>query len=264
MRHALDLHLSEQREHGLHIDLGRGEQRFAQRSAAQLFAGRSKIAVFDVEHLSHQREPVGMHARGGKRDHDVPFLHALVVHHLVAVDDAHRKSREVVLVLGIESGHFRRLAADERAARLHAAFRDAAHDRRDLFGNVLPAGDIIEEEERFRAAADDVVHAHRHAVDAHRVVLVHEEGEFELGAHAVRARDEDGLRITRQIEREQPAESADVGSGARRHRASDVLFHEFHRFITRGDVYARLFIAFRKTLFHVCSFSSSSGIWGWC
>ena len=67
---------------------------------------------------------------------------------------------------------FRRLAADEGATRVDAPLGHAADDCCDLFGDVLPAGDVIEEEERLCAAADDVVDAHCDAVDADRVVFV--------------------------------------------------------------------------------------------
>ena len=62
-----------------------------------------------------------------------------------------------------------RLAADERAAGLAAARRDAADEAGDGL-RVEPAdGDVVEEGERLGAAADDVVGAHRDEVDADRV-----------------------------------------------------------------------------------------------
>ena len=71
-------------------------------------------------------------------------------------------------------------------------------------------GDVVEEEQRLGPAAERVVDAHRDQVDADRVVLVDERGDFELRAHAVGAGDEDRVFV---IPLEQPA--GKIGSAAR-------------------------------------------------
>ena len=195
------------------------------------------------EHLAHEGKPVAVHARRGQRDHHVARLHLGIVDDLALIDDADGKARKIVIVLLHRAGVLGSLAADERAARLHAAFGDAADDLGDALGHVPAAGDGL------CAAADDVVDAHGDAVDADRIVLIEKLGDAELGADAVRARNEHGLLHPRHVEREEAAEAADirlaVGHGAR-----DVLLHELHRAVARGDVDARLLIALRKTLFH--------------
>ena len=84
----------------------------------------------------------------------------------------------------------RRFAANQSAPGLHAAFRHAGDDGGDFFGVVLPNGNIIQEKEGFRAAADDVVDAHSHAVDTDGVMPVQQLGKAQFGAHAVGAGDE--------------------------------------------------------------------------
>ena len=55
------------------------------------------------------------------------------------VHDAHGETSQVVLVLGVEAGHFGGLAADEGAAGLHAAVGDAGDDlSRCGSGTFLP------------------------------------------------------------------------------------------------------------------------------
>ena len=62
------------------------------------------------------------------------------------------------------------------------AVADARHEPAD--------GHVVEEEERRGPGAGQVVGAHRHEVDADRVVAAGVEREPELGADAIRARDE--------------------------------------------------------------------------
>ena len=69
------------------------------------------------------------------------------------LDDADDEAGDVVLAVGVEARHLRRLAADQRAAVLAAAARDAGDD---LLGDVgrQPAGrQVVEEEQRLRRPA---------------------------------------------------------------------------------------------------------------
>ena len=115
-----------------------------------------------------------MHPGGRKCQHHVARFHRLIVDDILLVDRTDGKTGEIVFVHGIEAGHFRGFAADERAAGLHTALRHAGDNRRNLFRHILAAGDIIEEEKRTRTAANDVVYTHGDTVDADGVMLVHE------------------------------------------------------------------------------------------
>ena len=164
-----------------------------------------------------------------------------------AVDDADGEARKVVVVGGHGAGVLGGLAADERAAGLHAALRHAGDERRDLLRLVLANGDVVEEEDGLCAAADDVVDAHGDAVDADGVVLVHQLRDALLRAHAVRARDEHGLAHTGKIRCEQAAKAADIGHNAWDHGALDVLFHQLDALVAGLDIHAGVTVALGKT-----------------
>ena len=128
---------------------------------------------------------------------------------------AHGKAGEVVVLAVIHARHFGRLAADQRAAGLAAAFGDAADDRGALVGIELAGGEIVEEEQRLGALHDDVVDAHGDEVDADRVVLAGIDGDLQLGADAVIGRDQHRIGEAGGLEVEQAAEAADLAVGAR-------------------------------------------------
>src|SRR6202000_848217 len=72
--------------------------------------------------------PPGRGADPGVRERDVgPRQQA------AAFGGADREAAEVVIAVLVEAGHFGGLAADQRAAGLPAAFRDARDDRRGGF-----------------------------------------------------------------------------------------------------------------------------------
>ncbi len=74
-------------------------------------------------------------------------------------------------------------------ASLQALAKPLMQLREDRRVELLRA-DVIEEEERARADDGDVVDAMIHEVLADGVVPVHGEGELQLRAHAIDARDE--------------------------------------------------------------------------
>ena len=105
----------------------------------------------------------------------------------------------------------RRLAPDQRAARLPAALVHPAHDRGDVLGVDLARRDVVEHEQRLGTDADQVVHAHRHQVDADGLVAAGRAGHHELRADAVRRGDQHRLGEAGGVERELAAEAADAG-----------------------------------------------------
>ena len=170
-----------------------------------------------------------------------------MVDDLRAVDNADGEARKVVVVGRHGARVFGGLAADERAAGLHAALGHAGNERRDLLRLVLADGDVVEEEDGLCTAADDVVDAHGNAVDADGVVLVHQLRDALLRAHAVRARNEHGLAHTGEIGRKQAAKAADIGHNAWDHGALDVLFHQLDALVAGLDIHAGVTVALGKT-----------------
>ena len=149
---------------------------------------------------------------------------------LAALGRADREAREVVVVAVIHAGHFRGLAADQRATCLAAAFGDAADDRRALVRIELAGREIVEEEQRLGALHDDVVDAHGDEIDADRVVLAGLDGDLELGADAVIGGDQHRIGEARSLEVEQSAEPADfavcAGPSRGAHGRLDLLDHQ--------------------------------------
>src|SRR5690606_8683339 len=160
------------------------------------------------------------------------------------------KTGDIILVFPIHAGHFRRFSADVRAAGLGAAFRHPFDDRFNFFRHLFSAGDIIEEIDRLRSLDNDVVHAHRHAVDADRVMLVHHKSDLQFRAHSVRSGNQDRFLQTEDGEIKQSPETADSAHHSGTHRLLDMFFYSAYGFITGLNIHSRLFISFghRKLL----------------
>src|SRR5690606_25355366 len=112
---------------------------------------------------------------------------------LAALGRPYGKAGKVVVAAVVHARHFRRLAADQRAAALPTAFGDAADDRRALVRVELAGSEIVEEKQWLGALHHDVVDAHGDKVDADGVVLAGFYGDLELGADAVIGGDQDGI-----------------------------------------------------------------------
>ena len=184
-----------------------------------------------------------MHAAGGQGDEHVPLLHGFLIQNFALVHHAYAETGQVVFVLGVEAGHLGGLTAHQRAARLHAALGHAAHDLRHALGHVLAHSHVVQKELGLCAAADDVVDAHGHAVDAHGVMLVHQKGQLELGAHAVGAADQHRALDARHVQLKQATEAADALQHAGNHGAGHVLLHQLNGAVAGGDVHPRGLVA---------------------
>ena len=129
---------------------------------------------------------------------------------LVLVHDADDEAGQVVFAIGVEAGHLRGFAADEGASVGTAGLGEAAHHGFCHFSVEPAGGQVVEEEQRRRTLYRDVVHAVIDQVGAHGVVHAEGKGDFELGADAVGARNQDWVGIFRGVEAEEPAKAADV------------------------------------------------------
>ena len=263
MGDALDIHLFQHFQHGLDVNFGGGQQGLAQGLAAQLRgSGLQNIGVaVDVKDLAHQREAVGVDARGGQRQNDITGLHGVVVQDLFFVHNAHGETGQIVLLFRHHARVLGGLAAHQRAIGLHAALGHALDDLSDLFRDVAAAGDVIQEDQRLCTSADDIVDAHGHAVDADGVVLVQDHGDLQLGAHAVGAGDQHRVLVARAVQLKQAAKTAQTTDAVLVHGAGNVLFHQLHRAVTSGDIHTCCCIAFRIALFHLVTLLTFSRPW---
>jgi len=124
-------------------------------------------------------------AGGGEADEHIAGNNGPSVDNGIALRHAHDKTGQVVLPGRVEAGHLRRLPAQKSAAGDAAAAGQARYHLLHLRGVQLPHGQVIEEEKRLRALDQDVIHAHGHAVFAHRVMPAQGKGHLQLRPHAV-------------------------------------------------------------------------------
>uniref|UniRef100_A0A914YK63 Uncharacterized protein n=1 Tax=Panagrolaimus superbus TaxID=310955 RepID=A0A914YK63_9BILA len=136
-----------------------------------------------------------MRAGRGDADQHVAGGHAGAVLQLALLHRGDREAGQVVLAGGVHVGHFSGFAADQRTAGLGAAVGDAAHDRCGGVDVQLAGGEVVQEEQRFGALHQHVVHAHGDQVDADRIVAVQLVGQLQLGAHAVGTRHQHRLAV---------------------------------------------------------------------
>ena len=237
-------------EDGLDIDDGGTEQGLAQ-SFTQLVIIPAQIGVLHVEYLADQRVAVGVEAGGGQSQHHIALCHAAGIDDLGLVHHAHGEARQIVVISGHHAGVLGGLTADESAAGLDTALRHAGDDGCHLFRHVLADGDVIQEKQGLRAAADHVIHAHGHAVDADGVMLVQQFGQTQFGAHTVGAGNQHRLRHTGQIGGKQAAEAANVRNYAGDVGALDVRAHQLDALVTGSDVHTGCRIGGGVRFFHV-------------
>ena len=151
MRDALDHARLEQRGKGLHVNLGRSEQHVAKLLTAQFVQyGVHGVAGLLEQGLAHQGEAIGMHAGGRQADKHVALSDGGAVDDSGLFGHADREASQIVLVLVIHARHLGGLAADQTGTGLHAAVGHAGDDLLEQSRIVLAAGDVIQEEQRFR------------------------------------------------------------------------------------------------------------------
>ena len=118
-----------------------------------------------------------------------------------------------------------------------------------------PGRVIVQKEQGLRALHHDVVHAHGHQVDAHRIVPAGVDREAQLGPDAIRARDQHGLAITVEGYFHQGAESADSAEDLATHRAA------YMRLDALDQLFACIDIDAGRAVSDGCSISHSDP-WG--
>ena len=216
VRHRLDpTGGAERLEERLDVDAGGHEKRAPE--AGRGAEGRREVErhLRVVEELSDEREAVRMEPRRGEAENDVARFEIAPRQELAPLGGADREAGEVEVAPLIEPRHLGGLAADERGAGDPAALGDAGDDLDGVSRLELAGGEIVEEEQRLGALDDEIVDAHGDQIDADRVENAGVDGDLQLGADPVGGRDQDRVRITRRLEVEEPAESADLGIRSR-------------------------------------------------
>ena len=137
----------------------------------------------------------------------------------LARDGADDEAGDVVLAVGVEARHLGGFAAEQGATVLTARRGEPVDDLDRDIRIQPPGGKVVEEEQRLGALDEDVVDAVVDEVATDRSVIAGHEGDLQLRADAVRARDEHRILETGGIQREQPAKRADVRQDAGREGA---------------------------------------------
>ena len=114
----------------------------------------------------------------------------------------------------------------------------------------LSGGEIVEEEQRLGALNDDVIDAHRHQVDAHRVVAPGIDGEPQLGADPVGSRHQHRFSVAVERHLDQRAEAADAAQHLAPHGAAHAGLDPLDQFLARIDVDAGVAIGYGRSLSH--------------
>src|SRR5262249_8204787 len=112
-------------------------------------------------------------------------------------DGADGKSREIIVALSIEAGHFCGLAADQCAAGVAASSRDSLHDCCALLQIELAAPEIIRKDQWLGALHHEVLARHRNAIDPDGTVAGGFDGNLELGAAPMGSRAQNRVVETR-------------------------------------------------------------------
>ena len=198
-----------------------------------------------------------MYAAGRQCDDNVASFHGFVVQDFIFVNNAYCKTSQIVFVFGIETGHFCCFTADESSTGLYTAFCYAGNNGCYFFREVFAYGNIVQEEQRFCAAANDVVDTHSHTVDTYCVMFVHQKRQFQFCANTVSTAYQYGFCDACQIHFKQTAKTTDIGHCPCCYGSCNVFFHQFHCLIPSGNIHTCSFIAFTLTFHDCCSFRSA-------
>ena len=130
--------------------------------------------MLDVQRLANQRKAVGVDAGGGEGDQNVARRDGVDLSKIFDLSTTPtveaRRGRTRPPGKSRAFPRSRRPPARSPPERSPSATPETI--AAIFLRHVLSAGDVVQEEERLRAAADYVVDAHGHAVDAHGIVLV--------------------------------------------------------------------------------------------
>ncbi|OIQ79779.1 hypothetical protein GALL_384690 [mine drainage metagenome] len=183
-----------------------------------------------------------MRAAGCQTQHHITFGNGRAVDDSVLFHHADGKTCQVIFAGRIHTGHFRRFSAHQRAAGLFASGCDAADHLGGRAHFQFAAGEVVEKEQGFCALHQDIVDAHRHQVDADRVVLVELERQLELGADAVGTGYHDRIfEFLRHFE--QRTETADAGQHLGAHGTAGIRLDVFDQRVASFDIHACVAVA---------------------
>ena len=207
----------------------------AERPAHELEVRGSEVEPVLGDEAAHERETVGVKAGGLEPDQGIARLRGRSFDEIGALDHADTEAGQVEGVGRQQPGMLGGLATDEGTAGFAAAGHDPAHEGCHCIWIEVLDGDVVEEEEGRGAETRDVVGAHRHQVDADRVVSPDARGDRRLRPDPIGRRDED--RIAQALgHRHGGREAAEAGEHVRAEGRFDVLANAGNGFSSGGHV----------------------------
>ncbi|GIU89632.1 MAG: hypothetical protein KatS3mg010_0731 [Acidimicrobiia bacterium] len=239
VRERVHLDLAREPEHRRRVDHARSQQLLREVVVRARPRRAEQVATGPVEQRG-ACERVAVAAQPGAREPDDAIAGAHPLRqHVRAVDHTDREADEVELAGLHHARVLRHLAAEQRAARLAAALGDPGDELVDLLRNELADRDVVEEEQRLGTLRGDVVDRHGDAVDADRRAPVREPRHERLRADAVGRRHEQRVAVGLPVDREQPAEPADVAHHLGPERRPHVGLDHLDGLLAGRDVDAR-------------------------
>ena len=225
------------------VDHRRFEQRFADRdvSAFPCWVIDRTTSRFEHEHAG-EREAV--RTQVGRRDSDdrVADLNTFASDHRARRDSTNSKPDEIELARLHHPGVFGHLAADQRTASELASVGYPADELFHLLWFDFAHRDVVEEEQRLRALAHEIVHAHRDQVDADGLVVTGHRCNERFRPDTVGSRHQHRAVVARRCQVEQTAKSADRARDTRAFGPGDMGLDPVDRFLARVDVHPGLFV----------------------
>src|SRR5699024_5780618 len=140
--------------------------------------------------------------------------------------------------------HLCSLPADQFTSGLHSAVRPTFHDVSNTFLNHFITSELIEEIERLCTGGKNIIHTHRHLIDADRSMTPVIDREYEFRTDTIRARYEYRRFHIKFGQVECRTEAAQAADDFPAHRAPDMSLHSFNRFIAGFDIDAGLLVLF--------------------
>lgn len=161
------------------------------------FAGEGEVFCFDD--AAHEAEAVGVEAGAGEADEDVALLNGGRVEEAGFFGGADGEAAEFDDAFWNHAGHFCGFAASEDAAAGFEVFDHASDAAGDFVFFETSDADVVEEQDGVGASGENVVDVHGDEVFAcvfEEVVL---EEEFDFGADAIAAGDDDRVFVGAEV-----------------------------------------------------------------
>ena len=190
-----------------------------------------------------------MWSGGSEPDDCIARLSAPAIDDGVLLDDPDAEAGEVVVVAVIDARHFRSLAAHQCGAGQGTTLDDSADDGLGHLDTQLAGRVVVQKKQWFRALHDDVVGAHCDQIDPDRVMTAGIDGEAQLRANPVGARDQHWMPVAlRQLH--QRAEAPDARQHLRALRPAHEGLDSLDELVAGVDVDATVAIGQTRAFFH--------------